>query len=233
MSRYRWILFDLDGTLFDYEDAERQALVATWHALGAEAPVGLRAAYRRINGALWREFEQGLVTQDRLRILRFERLAEELGLEVPAITLSDTYVDQLKLQAGLLDGALELLRALDGRVELALITNGIAEIQWSRLERSGLRDLFPVVVISGELGVAKPAPGIFDEAFRRMGGPDKREVLIVGDNLASDIAGGAAYGIETCWFNPTGEPDPEGPRADFEIRRLAELPALLGLPSGR
>lgn len=230
-TRYGWILFDLDGTLFDYEDAERQALIGTWRALGAEAPSGLRQAYRRINGELWVDFENGRITQERLRLLRFERLAEELELDVPAETLSDTYVQHLGRRGKLLDGALEVLQALSGRVEMALITNGIPEVQWSRLEQSAIRDFFAVVVISGEVGAAKPAPEIFDEAFRRMGQPSKQDVIIVGDNFGSDIAGGAAYGIDTCWFNPAGHPAPEDPKADFEIRGLAELPAVLGVAS--
>ena len=49
----------------------------------------------------------------------------------------------------------------------------------------------------------------------------------MGDRLSSDILGGINAGIRTCWFNPKGEaPDPEIP-ADYEIRQLSELSALL------
>lgn len=75
-------------------------------------------------------------------------------------------------------------------------------MQHPRLERSGLKPHFATVIISEEVGVAKPDAGIFDIAFTRMNQPAKNEVLIIGDSLSSDIIGGINYGIDTCWFNP-------------------------------
>ena len=106
---------------------------------------------------------------------------------------------------------------------LALITNGIPDVQRPRIRRSGLDRLFPVVVISGEEGVAKPAPEIFDIALERMGDPAPEEVLLVGDSLSSDVRGGVDYGLDTCWYNPTALERGEGPEPRYEIRRLHEL----------
>ncbi len=83
------------------------------------------------------------------------------------------------------------------------------------------------LVISEEVGAAKPDPAIFDAAFLRMGGPRRDEVLLIGDSLASDIAGGIAYGIDTCWFNPGGAMRVDGVVPTHEVRRLTELLALL------
>ncbi|MGW8178779.1 MAG: HAD-IA family hydrolase, partial [bacterium] len=79
------------------------------------------------------------------------------------------------------------------------------------------------IVISEEVGAAKPNPRIFDVAFQVMNWPNKEEVLIVGDSLTSDINGGNRYGIDTCWFNPRHDPYTVDSESRFEIRDLREL----------
>lgn len=224
---YRWLLFDADGTLFDYDRAESTALEAAWRETGAAAPAELVASYRRINGELWQAYEAGAISQRALQVERFVRLANELEQPLDAGLLSRRYLDHLGRQTVLLDGARELLDELHGVFELALITNGIPEVQRPRIEGAGFDRLFPVVVISGEVGAAKPAPEIFDVALARMGGPPREAVLLVGDSLSSDIRGGVDYGLDTCWFNPAGLPLGEGPEPRYEIRRLDELHAIL------
>jgi 2-haloacid dehalogenase len=58
---------------------------------------------------------------------------------------------------------------------------------------------------------------------------NKREVLMVGDNLNSDIRGGNGFGIDTCWFNPERLSRENGILPTYEIRALRELGALLDL----
>ena len=226
-SPYRWLLFDADGTLFDYDRAEAAALEACWLETGLPLPADLVGSYRRINAELWRAYEEGGISQRDLQVERFVRLA--VGLEQPldAQRFSRSYLGHLSRQTALIEGAGELLESLDGAFGLALVTNGIPEVQRPRIESSGLDRIFPVVVISGEEGVAKPAPEIFDVALRRMGEPAREEVLLVGDSLSSEIRGGVDYGLDTCWFNPDGLPLGEGPEPRWEIRRLAELRGIL------
>lgn len=228
MSRYRWLLFDADGTLFDYDAAEAAALTATWRALGQAPPPGLVDTYRRINAELWLLYEAGGICQQELQVERFVRLVDGLGGPADPARLSDDYLVQLARQTLLLDGAGELLAWAGGRFRLALITNGIPEVQRPRFRRAGFHRLFPVVVISGEEGVAKPAPEIFDIALDRMGGPAKEEVLLIGDSLSSDVQGGVDYGLDTCWYNPAGSERGEGPEPRYEIRRLGELREIVG-----
>ncbi|MFQ5349038.1 MAG: YjjG family noncanonical pyrimidine nucleotidase [Thermoanaerobaculia bacterium] len=228
MTCYRWLLFDADGTLFDYDTAEAAALAATWESLGLEPPPGLVDAYRRINAELWQVYEAGGISQTALQVERFVRLIGELGGSADPSRLSRGYLRYLARQTDLLEGARELLDWLDGRFRLALITNGIPEVQRPRIGLSGFDRLFPVVVISGEEGVAKPAPEIFDVALRRMGDPRRQEVLLIGDSLSSDIRGGVDYGLDTCWYNPDGLELGDGPEPRYQIRRLGELRGIVG-----
>jgi FMN phosphatase YigB (HAD superfamily) len=110
---------------------------------------------------------------------------------------------------------------------LALITNGIKEVQRPRFVQSALKDYFTVLIISEEVGTAKPDPAIFEAAFVQMGHPHRDEVLIIGDGLTSDIQGGYNYGIDTCWFNPTRAPRPVNIASQYEITHLTELIPLL------
>ena len=230
MPRYRWLLFDADGTLFDYDTAEAAAIRETWQELGLEPSDGLVAAYRRINADLWRVYEEGGISQTDLQVERFVRLLAELGGDPDPAELSRRYLLVLARQTFLLDGAGELLAWASGRFRLALITNGIPAVQRPRFRRAGFDRLFEAVVISGEEGVAKPAPEIFDVAMRRMGRPARREVLLIGDSLSSDVRGGVDYGLDSCWYNPAGVDRGDGPEPRYEIRRLAEL---RGIVSGR
>lgn len=222
---YTWFLFDADGTLFDYDKSEPVALANTFAQFGCAFDVTYLDAYHTINDQLWRDFERGTIEQERIKVLRFERLFNAIGLAgaPDVMAFSARYLENLGNCTALIDGAESLIAALRGRVHLALITNGLQVVQRSRLERSTIGSAFEVVVISEEVGCSKPRPGIFDVAFARMGHPSKREVLMIGDSLTSDIKGGCNYGIDTCWHNPAGAPRPTDIMITYEIRSLREL----------
>jgi len=230
--QYDWILFDADGTLFDYDRAEALALERTFGQLVMPFQPVYVAAYRQVNAAIWREFEAGSISQERLRTRRFELLFEAIGLKPDPQSITGQYLPQVfsvcylkNLARGtqLVQGATEVVKTLHGKAGLVLITNGLHEVQRPRLAKSAIGRYFSVVLISEELGCAKPDRAIFDVAFEKMGQPAKARVLIVGDSLTSDIKGGNDYGIDTCWYNPGRQKaDPSIP-ARYEIERLDEL----------
>ena len=225
--KYKWLLFDADGTLFDYDKAEAFALRSTFETLGLGYEPRFAEVYRRINAEIWLDFEAGRITQQRLRTRRFELLFAAVGIDSDPVEFSTRYLANLALGTDLLDGAEDVLKSLRGRVGLVLITNGLADVQRPRFARSTVGHHFSHLVISEEVGAAKPDPAIFDVAFARMGTPSKADVLIVGDSLTSDIRGGLDYGIDTCWFNPTGKLNGSGVVAHYQIGHLKELLPLL------
>lgn len=225
---YSWLLFDADGTLFDYDAAEGKALAATFEAAGFSFHTDYANTYRAVNAAAWAAFERGELTQPQLHRLRFQRTLQALALRTDVDAFAESYLVQLSRTTDLIDGALDAVSSLARRFRLYLITNGIPRVQHGRLARSPLRPYFQGVAISGEVGYAKPDPRIFDAAFAGMGGPPRSEVLIIGDSLSADIAGGLNYGIDACWFNPNGAAAPPGLLPTFEIRALRELETLLG-----
>ena len=64
---------------------------------------------------------------------------------------------------------------------------------------------------------------IFDIVFEALDFPERESALMVGDNLSSDIEGGANYGIATCWYNPHRKPIREPNGVDHEIVSLDQL----------
>ncbi len=230
-TRYPWLIFDADDTLFDFRRAEGEALREAFEAAGVPFVAAWLPVYRTVNGRAWRALEEGRSSPAELRVWRFEELFAELGLTLDPVAFGSAYLGRLAMQPHLVEGALDLIESLRPDHLLAIVTNGIADVQRSRFAASPIAEHIAHLVISEEVGAAKPDPAIFEVALDLMGRPDRRGVLVVGDSLSSDIAGGAACGLDTCWFNPDGLPlgdgSVDGLAPTFEIRRLADLPGLL------
>jgi YjjG family noncanonical pyrimidine nucleotidase len=222
-KRYRAVFFDADDTLFDYPSAERAALLACRRRFAVPGDEeDFVAAYRRHNHDVWREFERGEIDQARLRVERFRRLAGELGLAaLPLERISAFYLEELSDQAQLLSGALELVRELAATFPLALVTNGIAAVQRRRFAASPITPYFRSIVISEEVGIAKPDPRIFAPALAAVGA-SAQDVLFVGDSVTSDMAAARNAGMDFCWVNPHGLPVPEGFAPAYVIAALAD-----------
>jgi 5'-nucleotidase len=121
----------------------------------------------------------------------------------------------------------DLLNTLRGKVKLGIITNGFTKLQQVRLERTEFRDHFDVLIISEQVGVAKPHPDIFEYALSVMGHPSREQVLMVGDNPDSDILGGLNAGLHTCWVNANNRPEPMNIKPHYQVSSLSELESLL------
>jgi len=227
MSKYRWIVFDADGTLFDYERSELNALTGTFGHYGLHFDSGVHRIFAQINGRLWGEFEKGRISSKALRVRRFEELAVVLDFDVDVAAFSAQYLRNLGAERTLLPGAGEIVEGLSQKFGLLLATNGFAEVQQSRFSSSSIRPFFEGIVISEEIGFAKPDPGYFVEVFSQLGNPDKTEVLMVGDSLSSDIAGGSGFGIDTCWFNPSGRANDSSVEPTHEIKDLKQIVSIV------
>jgi len=224
MKTYRGFLLDADNTLFNYDRAEREALDET---LAQAAPLvpreRARAAYRTINAGYWKRFEQGATTLAALKVGRFEDLLKALDLEGDPSKLSDGYLARLAQKAYFLPHARAVVRALSRRADLCLVTNGISVVQRGRLALSGIESCFSAVLISEELGVAKPDTRFFQAACDALHLPPS-DLLCVGDTPAADVLGARAAGIDACWYAPSGGSWPESAgQPDYVIRSLKEL----------
>ena len=221
--KYDWILFDADETLFHF-DAFR-GLQLMFSRFNVDFSAEDFQQYQLVNKPLWVDYQDGKLTAKQLQNTRFEMWAEKI--KVSTQQLNSEFLTAMADICTLLPGAQELIDALTGRVNMGIITNGFTELQTVRLERVGLMDRFSPLVISEQVGVAKPDIGIFDHAFSQMGQPKRDTVLMVGDNPHSDIQGGLNAGIDTCWLNRLGEDKPDNITPHYEVGSLIELQQLL------
>ena len=224
--RFRWMIFDADGTLFNYDRAEYYALRSTFLAFDYPFQDTYLQAYRHFNKLQWTAFEQGKLSLPTLKVRRFKCLLDELNIHTDPKAFSYAYLQHLSERHDLIDGAEALLKALAGQVGLVLMTNGIKEVQRSRLKLSSIGKYFSHIIISDEVGVAKPDRMIFEIAMEKMAETDKTSILMVGDNLSSDIKGGLDFGIQTCWYNPENKDNDPSIVPTFHITDLSEVLAI-------
>ncbi len=224
--KYKLVLFDADGTLFDFDTAEKEAFEKTFIQFGINKNLELlHKEYEIINLAIWRDFEQKKITSKELRIERFRRFFAKENLDLDPAIISPIYLKYLSEGTHLLQGAREIVNFLFGKCELALATNGLADVQNPRFADSDLARYFQHIFISEEIGHPKPDPEFFEHIFSKL--PHNESAIIIGDNLTSDISGGNDFGIDTCWFNPKKCINKSGVLPDFEISDLNELRSIL------
>ena len=228
--RYPVVLFDLDNTLSDFTAAQREALPRLLAHHGVENGEDYLDTFTALADPLWDQLEAAELTLDALNDERFRLLVEHTDLDLDPSVLAPAYLAWLSTSGRLLPGSLELLDRLHGQVRLGLITNGYAEVQRPRLDHFDLAKYFESVTVSSEIGHAKPGAAFFDVAFEQLGRPDREGVLVVGDSLTSDIAGGAAAGCSTCWFNPQAHPLPSArtaPRLDHVATTFDDIASVI------
>ncbi len=225
--QYELLIFDADGTLFDYDKAEHWAFRMMCQDIGLVYSEEFHRLYRTINHGIWREFELGKITGAILKSERFRRLFDASDIDADAVKASKIYLDRLGETGYIMKGTRELLDQLKGEFHLALLTNGIAKTQHGRLQASGIGKYFDPVIISEEVGCQKPNPEIFEVLFSKANHQTKQTALMIGDSLGSDIAGGNAFGIDTCLidFDNKFSKIPEG--AAQPVMRVTSFDELL------
>jgi YjjG family noncanonical pyrimidine nucleotidase len=220
---YTTLLLDLDHTLFDTDTSEAAAFRHTLSAAGVSEPDRHFADYQRINRNLWAAVERGEVTPQHVRTRRFECLVAERSLDADPLFMAEAFVAGLAENGDLYAGAREVIERLCEHASLALVTNGLGEVQRARIQRVGIAQYFDAITVSAEVGAAKPGTEIFEITFQALDFPSKQATLMVGDSLSSDIRGGTNFGVATCWYNPSGKQAGPADRVVHDIRGLDEL----------
>lgn len=226
--KYKIIIFDADDTLFDFKKSERTAFKNAMLEFNMEYDEKHHLKiYTDINSAIWKEFEEGLITQEKLRVDRFIRLSNKLNTRFDAVEFEKSYSKHLSNASYLFDDSQSLIENLHGDYRLTIITNGLTNIQHNRVRRSAIGNYFEDIVISEEVHVAKPDPKIFELALSNLNHTDKASVLMVGDSLTTDIQGGINFGIDTCWYNPNKIENKTKFIPTYEIFNLMDLKDIL------
>lgn len=225
MGNIKVVLWDIDGTLLNFQAAEKAAINKCFeiHGLGTCTDEML-AQYSEINHGYWKKLERGEMTKPEILVGRFAEFFEKQGLDVSvAPAFNEDYQIELGNTVCFEVNAMEVILALKPVVKQYAVTNGTRVAQKRKLANSGLDKQFEKAFISDEIGAEKPMLGFFDAVWAEIGEYSKDEVLIVGDSLTSDMQGGVNAGILTCWYNPKGVENTSGLKLDYEISNLAQV----------
>ena len=223
-KKYEIFLFDADNTLYDYDKAEAYALKTMFDSCGLDYSERSRTRYREINSGLWKDYEDGKISKADLQIVRFEKFLEEIGAKHDAIGFNAGYLAELGKGAFLIDGALEICKEIVSHGKLIfIVTNGILATQESRIKHSLIEEYISDFFVSEFVGYQKPQIEYFEYVFSHIPKIPKEKILIVGDSLTLDIAGGHNAGIDSCWFNEHKQVNSTSTQPTYEIHKLCEL----------
>ena len=201
--KYKYLLFDLDHTLLDFDAAEDIALSQLLKEEGVVDIQAYKDYYVPMNKSLWKDLEQKKITKAELINTRFAKLFAHFGIEKDGAYLAERYQFFLSKQGQTFPGVEDLLKKLISKgYELYAATNGITYIQTGRLEQSGIAPFFKEIFISEQLHTQKPDAEFYEKIGARIPNFDKNQTLMIGDSLSADIQGGNNAGIDTIWYNP-------------------------------
>lgn len=234
MTTYSAILFDVDDTLLDFrasEDAACRMVVDLYTAAGVAEDVFLDA-FREASDTTWDLYMEHDITRAQVADTTFEHISRLLpgpacvDAHVAAIMFSTAFADHSVSEPG----ATAVLAGLHTQYVTGVISNHEQPtIQRQRLAACGLAQFLDVVVISGDVGVEKPDPAIFDRALHLLG-MTAEQCLFVGDSIASDGAGARGAGMDFCWYRRHHAPPYAPTTAVKVIESLAQLDAFLDAP---
>ncbi len=225
---YKYILFDADDTLLDFERDEHNAFFALLKEKSLPLDENLYSVYTRVNLGLWKRFEKGEIDKKYIMDHRFTDFLKIVNIDADGIEMNDRYCFHLSEGGVKIENADSVLKKLvDKGYKLYIVTNGIKFIQDKRFKKSGLENYIEDRFISECVGYRKPMHEFFDFVFNTIGDFDKKNYLIVGDSLSSDILGGINAGIDTCWFNVRNVRNDTDIAPDYTIYGLNELLEIL------
>ena len=235
MKKYKYLLFDADHTLLKYTLDEKDALRRLFSKIGLPTDEEVLLLANRFSEETWTE--TGLYDVHSEEIQReyhnlyrthlkgvFEKLFRLYPCDRSPEEVGEMFLLDLRKGGNYFPHTEEMLQGLSdktgGKYKICIITNGLAQIQYGRLE--GLRKYFHKIYISEEIGFIKPRLEFFEYILKDLPAK-KEECLVIGDSLSSDIAGANAAGIDTCWFNTRDEENTKGAKIEFQIHSLKEL----------
>jgi len=219
------VLFDFDGTLIDFVEADSQSLQ---YLLNQTSSTIQFADFLDSSVAEIMNFHELVEKREidplQLYQFRLKNTFARYNIEWHEEYV-DVYRDYFLARANLFPGVKPLLSALKQKVKIGLITNAYnGDEKRAHLKLTGLEPYFDVIVIAGEIGSFKPNPAIFRYALDRLDVLPER-ALFIGDSEAYDILGAHKAGLSTILISPDSQKKSDF--ADYNVRNIDELQALL------
>lgn len=220
--------FDVNAT--DLETAVRESareLYASYDTYAHTQRIGINPFE-----GLWGIFDDPGEQFQRMKeiIPGYQRNAWKYGLATVGIQddefsaeLAARFIEERKNAPFVYDETFSVLDQLKGDYTLVLLTNGSPSLQQTKLEITPeIAPYFDRIIVSGAFGIGKPDPSIFKHVLEETGS-SADEVLMVGDNLLTDILGSSKVGMRSVWINREAKPRNPDIQPTYEIKHLEKL----------
>ena len=231
MQKYKHLFLDLDDTLWDIHQNSKECLKEVYSDYGFseyyETFEDYYNVYMPSNHLLWGLYRHGKISKDELIVERFLVPVREFGIDDAeyAKKLSDDFLERTTRKTKLVDGTMELLNYLKPKYQMHILSNGFREVQYKKIENSGLKPYFDKIILSDEIGVNKPHTEFFTHALEKTNAKPS-ETIMIGDSWDADIVGAYNSGIDQLWFNPE-ENRPDVFTPTYCVKTLDEIKSIL------
>ncbi|MGI6048299.1 MAG: YjjG family noncanonical pyrimidine nucleotidase [Petrimonas sp.] len=228
---YKNLFIDLDDTLWDIHRNGKECLEEIYFDYGYNEFYPTFDDYYNVympsNHHLWNLYRQGEMRKDELIVERFLVPVREFGIDDAeyAKSLNDDFLERTTRKTRLIDGTIDLLDYLKPKYRMHILSNGFREVQFKKIENSGLRHYFDKIILSEDAGVNKPHPDIFTYALKNTNSR-RVETLMIGDSWDADIVGAQKSRIAQIWFNPANVPA-ESFEPTYTVKTLQEIKEIL------
>lgn len=224
---YKYLLFDADGTLYDFHASEKYAIEETWKEFGIPSDEATIKCYLKHNSEAWARMERGEIDIETLKVQRFERFFAEANIVgLDPVEVGKKFLYRVGSVSVLFPQSLPLLTELKKRgYKIYIVTNGVHEVQQRRIYRKDTEEIYEGIYTPEMLGAWKPKREFYMNLFEKLGldEEERAKAITIGDSLSSDILGGRNAGIDTVWFNPAKKPEHPEIKATYVISDIDEL----------
>ena len=232
--KYKYILFDIDDTLIEFERSFKNGAAKVLEMGGAKITPDALTLFKKLNDDEW--FGSGMdeihnpYIHDNYHMLYHRYVDNSLMAAVREFNLQGNFDDLMKCfnrslgtEAHINPNAVTVLEKLHKDHILCIATNGLIRIQPYKADN--FKEYISKVFVSEAMNHMKPEKEYFDYVIENIPEKDRSKMLVVGDSLSSDILGGINSNIDTCWFNPNHKTTDY--KITYEIKKLSELENLL------
>ena len=229
---YKHLFFDLDHTLWDFEQNAHDCLCELYkhfnlNALGVENAAVFCEKFSEANHHYWALLERKEITVAQLRRRRFVAAFEKMDIPIEeafGLEMTDVFLQLLPTKKALIEGAIEVLEYLKPNYQLHILSNGHQELQAQKMQNSGILHYFEEHITVDKANALKPDKAIFEYALKCTNASLSNS-LMIGDNYEADIKGALNAKFHAVFYNPAGEETVEKPT--FDIVKLIELKRFL------
>lgn len=235
-KKYKAVLFDLDGTIFDNFGAVDRALNDYYNTEECFSKYPLdkfKKLHNNLQDKYFNLYRDGILTWKQQRSHRMKSLFSHFGTHLSEDEAYEKFLNYLELfeeNWELLDCTYQLLADLKTEgYKIGMVTNGHLSQQMQKMDGNNITQFFDCIVASSEYDFAKPDKAIFDFALQQLN-ITREEAIFVGDSISSDICGAAGAGIDTVYTLREHNADYSiDCRPDYTVYHLDEMYFILEL----